>query len=127
MHARLRERASERQRPLKSMAGWFSNINLDQIGAQVRERQASCFPSRQTQTGSLCLPCIDFVCVSVLVFLANAIWQFVTERPPCWLAYTLLWQVTGLTQSIGESAAKMGEDLQQTVNTMAAFDLEVNK
>ncbi|CAM9104784.1 unnamed protein product [Scytosiphon promiscuus] len=48
------------------MAGWFSSINLDQIGAQV----------------------------------------------------------TGLTQSLGESAAKMGEDLQQTVNSLAAFDLE---
>lgn len=34
-------------------------------------------------------------------------------------------QVTGLTQSLGESAAKMGEDLQQTVNSLAAFDLEV--
>ncbi|CAN0291531.1 unnamed protein product [Ectocarpus sp. 6 AP-2014] len=52
------------------MAGWFSNMNLDQIGAQV----------------------------------------------------------TGLTQSLGESAAKMGEDLQQKVNTLAAFDLEeINK
>lgn len=36
-----------------------------------------------------------------------------------------MWQVTGLTQSLGESAAKMGEDLQQKVNTLAAFDLEV--
>lgn len=34
-------------------------------------------------------------------------------------------QVSGLTQSLGESAAKMGEDLQQTVNTLAAFELEV--
>lgn len=34
-------------------------------------------------------------------------------------------QVTGLTQSFGESATKMGEDIQQKVNSLAAFDLEV--
>lgn len=34
-------------------------------------------------------------------------------------------EVSEITQSIGESAAKMGEDIQQTVNTLAAFDLEV--
>eukprot|EP00904_Undaria_pinnatifida_P003062 jgi/Undpi1/12757/HiC_scaffold_6.g02425.m1 len=33
-------------------------------------------------------------------------------------------EVSEITQSIGESAAKMGEDIQQTVNTLAAFDLE---
>lgn len=43
------------------------------------------------------------------------------------LAGLHLWQVTGLTQSLGESAAKMGEDLQQKVNTLAAFDLEVTE
>ncbi|CAM9259600.1 unnamed protein product [Pylaiella littoralis] len=48
------------------MAGWFSSVNLDEIGAQF----------------------------------------------------------SGITQSIGESAAKMGEDLQQKVNTLAVFDLE---
>lgn len=45
----------------------------------------------------------------------------------CAVLVGLLRQVTGLTQSLGESAAKMGEDLQQKVNTLAAFDLEVTE
>lgn len=44
---------------------------------------------------------------------------------PSYTHYTPKCQVSGLTQSIGESAAKMGEDLQQKVNTLTAFDLEV--
>lgn len=34
-------------------------------------------------------------------------------------------QVTDITQNLSDGAAKMGQDLQEKVNTLATFELEV--